>query len=67
MYFWPPKSNKIQEVEETILLIKTIKDYFSQINKEILKMHTYEVSCVFSVDVAEVDSKYFNWLNKQIE
>lgn len=65
--FWPPKSDKIQEAEETILLIKTVKENFSQINKEILELHSYEIPCIFSVDVDDVDSKYYNWLSKQIE
>lgn len=67
LYFWPPKSDKIQEAEETILLIKTVKENFAQINKEILELHSYEIPCIFSVDVDEVDSKYFNWLSKQVE
>lgn len=67
LYFWPSKSDKIQETEETILLIKTVKENFSEINKEVLEAHSYEVPCIFSVDIDDVDSKYFNWLSKQIE
>ncbi|EKE21448.1 MAG: CutA1 divalent ion tolerance protein [uncultured bacterium] len=64
--FWPPKSDTIHEAQETILLIKTIKENFAEINKEILELHSYEVPCVFSVDAVDVDGKYFNWLCKQI-
>lgn len=67
IYFWPPKSDKLQEADETILLIKTVKENFAQINKEILELHSYELPCIFSIDVDEVDSKYYNWLKKQIE
>ena len=67
MYFWPPGSDAIQEADETILLIKTIKDNFAEINEEIKKVHTYEVPCIFSIKVDDVDSKYQKWLKEQIK
>ncbi|NGX33975.1 MAG: Divalent-cation tolerance protein CutA [Candidatus Anoxychlamydiales bacterium] len=67
MYFWPPESDKIEESSETILLIKTIKEKYPQINDEIKKMHSYEVPCIFSIKVDEVDSKYLKWLKDQVK
>ena len=55
MYFWPPDSDDIQEADETILLIKTLKENFDDINEEILQMHSYDVPCVFSIDIDEVE------------
>lgn len=67
MYFWPPDSDKIEESSETILLIKTIKEKYSKISEEIHKMHSYDVPCIFSLKVDEVDSKYQKWLKDQIK
>ncbi|KKM14798.1 MAG: Divalent-cation tolerance protein CutA [Candidatus Anoxychlamydiales bacterium] len=67
MYFWPPGGDKIEESSETILLVKTIKEKFSEINEEIHKMHSYELPCIFSIKVDEVDSKYQKWLSDQIK
>ncbi len=67
MYFWPLDSDEIEESSETILLIKTIKDKYPQINEEIHKIHSYEVPCIFSIKVDEVDSKYLSWLKNQVK
>ncbi|NGX33585.1 MAG: Divalent-cation tolerance protein CutA [Candidatus Anoxychlamydiales bacterium] len=65
--FWPQNSDTIEESSETILLVKTIKEKFSEINEEIKKVHSYEVPCIFSIKVDDVDSKYQKWLNDQIK
>ncbi len=67
MYFWPAKSGKIEKSTETILLVKTIKEKYFQINKEILKIHSYDIPCIFSIKIDEVDSKYYRWLKDQIK
>ncbi|NGX28248.1 MAG: Divalent-cation tolerance protein CutA [Candidatus Anoxychlamydiales bacterium] len=67
MFFWPADSEEIQEADETILLIKTIKENFSDINQEVLEMHSYEVPCVFSIDIDDVDGNFLSWLTAQIK
>lgn len=67
LYFWPPNSDKIEEGSETILLIKTIKEKYSKISEEIKKIHSYDVPCIFSIKVDEVDSIYQKWLDDQIK
>ena len=67
LYFCHSKSDKIQETDKTILLIKTLKGNFSSINKEVLEMHSHETPCIFSIDIADVDSNYFNWLSKEMK
>lgn len=67
LYFWPPKSSKIEEGNETVLLIKTIKEKYSQINDEVKNFHSYDVPCIFSIKIDEVDSNYYDWLKSQVE
>lgn len=67
LYFWPPKSAKLHEAQETVLLIKTLKENFAEINKEILEAHSYEIPCIICIDADDVDDKYLNWLCKQIK
>ena len=45
MFFWPPKSGKID---------KTTEDKYKQLEKEVHKIHTYEVPCVIAIPVAHV-------------
>lgn len=67
MCFWPPDSDEIEEADETILLIKTLKENFSEINQEIIQMHSYDVPCIFSVDIDEVDNNFLSWVNSQVK
>ncbi len=67
LYFWPPNSDKIVEGSETVLLVKTIKEKFSEINEEIKTVHSYEEPCIFSIKADEVDNKYQKWLKDQIK
>lgn len=67
IYVWPPDSSEIQEAKETILLLKTLKENFSEINQEILEMHSYEIPCIFSIDIDEVDNNFLSWVNSQVK
>jgi len=67
LYFWPPEENEIQEADETILLLKTLKENFSEINHEILDMHSYETPCIFSIDIDDVDSNFLGWMKHQLK
>ena len=59
MYLW---QNKVQSSEETILLIKAISENVEEIKAVILENHSYEIPCIFSFDVDNIDSKYFAWM-----
>ena len=66
-YFtWPENSDKIEEVDETIVLIKTSKDKFEEVQKEILKIHSYELPCIMALDVNQVEDAYYKWVKRQI-
>jgi len=65
-YFWP-SFLEIQDDMEAVLLIKTLKEKFFQINQDIIKMHSYDVPCVFSISVDQVNDKYLRWLTEQIK
>ena|SRR3990167_1705340 len=66
LYLWPPKSNIIEEGNEVILIIKTVKKHFKNIEKEIRSLHSYETPAIFSLPVQEVSKKYFDWLSGEV-
>jgi len=65
IYWWPPKKNKLCEDKEVVLIIKTIEEKFKEIEKEIVKLHTYETPCIFSIKVDKVHKPYLNWLMEE--
>ena len=67
IYFWPPKKDKLEEGKETVLLVKTIKEKFKEIEKEVKKIHSDNVPCIFSIKVDKVSKPYFDWLVREIK
>lgn len=67
IFWWPPKKNKICEDKEVVLIIKTIEKKFKEIEKEIVRLHTYETPCIFSIKVDEVHKPYLDWLMGEIK
>ena len=67
LYFWPEGSNDIEEGKETLLLVKSLKDKFNQINTEIKNIHSYKIPAIFSINIDKVDLKYFEWLKNQLK
>lgn len=65
-YWWPPKKGIIEESHEAILLIKTIEKFFSKIEKEVKKMHSYEAPCILAIPVTKAHSPYLRWLKGEI-
>lgn len=66
LYFWPPKSNKITESKEVVLLVKTVKDKFKEIEKEIKASHSYETPAIFSIAIDQVSKGFLAWIEGEI-
>ena len=67
MFFRPPKSGKIDESKEVVLIAKTIEKKYQELEDEIHKIHTYDVPCVFAIPVQHVAKKYYDWLVGEME
>ncbi|OGK16435.1 hypothetical protein A2690_03750 [Candidatus Roizmanbacteria bacterium RIFCSPHIGHO2_01_FULL_39_12b] len=67
MFFWPPKSGKIDESKEVVLFIKTIESKYQEIEDEIHKIHSDNTPCIFSIPVTHVTPRYLKWLKGEIE
>lgn len=61
MYWW---KGKLEETEEYVVIAKTINENYEKIEKEIRKIHSYEVPCIIKMDV-DVNEEYGNWIKKE--
>ncbi|MBN2478691.1 MAG: divalent-cation tolerance protein CutA [Parachlamydiales bacterium] len=66
MYRWPEQSDKVIQADEVAAVIKTTKDNFTDIEKLILEMHSYDLPCILSLEVDQVTKNYSNWLLNQL-
>ena len=55
----------ICEEKEAMLMIKTKKELFTQINHTIQKMHSYNVPEVIAIPITEADETYLKWIDHE--
>jgi len=59
IYRW---KNNIEEEQEFLCLIKTKRDLFDKLKKEIKSLHPYEIPEIIALEYSEVDDRYHSWL-----
>lgn len=63
-YRWQGKTERNREF---LILAKTIKDKFFELEKIVLENHSYEVPEIVAVPAEEVSDSYLRWLIKEIK
>ncbi|MFX1562830.1 MAG: divalent-cation tolerance protein CutA [Promethearchaeota archaeon] len=63
VYRW---EGKVTEGKENLLIIKTIKEQFTPLQKAILSKHSYEVPEIISIDITDGYQKYLDWLANSV-
>ncbi len=66
LYLWPPKSGKIEETGEVMLICKTLESKWQSIEKEVLAIHSYENPEIYAIPTSHVSQKYFSWLTSEL-
>ncbi|MBN8827217.1 MAG: divalent-cation tolerance protein CutA [Sphingobacteriia bacterium] len=59
VYYW---NNEIQEGNEVILIIKTLRKRFSEVEDIIKDFCSYEVPCIIELTLGEVEKNFAKWL-----
>lgn len=62
LFFWPPKSEKIDEGTEVVLIAKTVESKYQPLEAEVQKIHSYDIPCIFAIPVQHVSQQYYDWL-----
>jgi len=56
--------NKVQEDTESLLLLKTHKE-FDLVKNEIEKLHSYDTPAILQIPIEKVNEKYEEWSKSQ--
>jgi periplasmic divalent cation tolerance protein len=59
IYRW---EGKIWDEKEWLLIIKTQKERFGELEKRVKSLHSYSVPEIISLPILEGSSSYLNWL-----
>lgn len=60
-------NKKIVSGKEEVLIVKTLKNNFEKIEKEIKKLHSYKTPCIFEIALGRVNKDYLKWLEKEVK
>jgi len=53
---------EIMEEKEAMLMIKTQREHFENVNRVIQKLHSYNVPEVIALPILEADETYLKWI-----
>jgi|APTNR8051073442_1049403.scaffolds.fasta_scaffold100570_2 periplasmic divalent cation tolerance protein len=62
VYSW---KGKIEQASEVIVFMKTKSKHYDAVEKRIKELHSYEVPCIFKMDMEQVFAPYAKWINEE--
>lgn len=66
LFFFPPKSRKLQKQKEVLLLVKSFKKLYNSIEKEVKQNHSYEIPCIIALNIEKMEKSFETWLANEI-
>ena len=63
-YNW---ENNVQNDQEFRIMFKTTKNKYKDVERAILKIHSYDLPAIYAVDVDELYKPYGDWLNQSLK
>lgn len=63
VYRW---KGAVEEAEEHVLVIKSRRDLFPSLQRELANLHTYEVPELVALPIVEGSEPYLEWLNGEL-
>jgi periplasmic divalent cation tolerance protein len=63
-YTW---KGKLESAREHLLVIKTTAERLSELEREVRRLHTYEVSEFLALPIIAGSSGYLSWLNESVK
>jgi periplasmic divalent cation tolerance protein len=63
LYWW---KDKIEEDDEYAIIAKTEKENYKKIEEEVIRIHDYDVPCIDSWDIDDVNPLYEKWLKSEL-
>src|SRR5882724_475245 len=64
VYRW---QGKIERAPEVLLLAKTVRSKFAQLEREVRNLHSYETPEIVAVPISDGSPAYLEWLARSVE
>lgn len=66
VYFWPPRSGKIEKAKGAILTLETFKEKYNSIKKEVKKVHSDKLPFIGFLEIKGLDREYVKWVREEL-
>lgn len=63
-YWW---ENKLTQDQEILLIIKSSREVFGELEKEVLRLHSYAVPEVVALPIVEGSANYLSWIEQSLK
>jgi periplasmic divalent cation tolerance protein len=63
VFWW---EGKVDRSKESLLIVKTKKASFPQVEKLVKSLHSYSVPEIIALEVTKGEKKYLEWINESV-
>jgi periplasmic divalent cation tolerance protein len=63
-YWW---EDKVSEDQEVLLIMKSSREKFAELEKEILRLHSYAVPEIIAMQLVEGSKNYLDWIENSLK
>ncbi len=60
IFYW---GDKVDKVEECLIVMKSRMDLFEQVAEQVKQLHSYEVPEILAVPIVESSKTYLDWMS----
>jgi len=62
LYVW---KGALEDEKESVMILKTTAEKYDALEKEILKLHPYDIPCVVALPIEAGNEAYLEWIAQQ--
>ncbi len=62
-YSW---DGKVESSNESVLMLKSFQEKYSAIEEVVLANHSYEIPCLLTLKLENVNKQYLDWMKSQV-
>jgi periplasmic divalent cation tolerance protein len=63
IYRW---QGQVESAHEVLLLVKTLRERFSELQRRIIQLHSYDTPEIIAVPIADGLEKYLAWVGENV-
>ncbi len=67
VYYWPPKSKKLETSRGPLLTLETIEKNYARIIKLVKSLHSDKVPFIGQWEMENVEKNFYNWLKGELK